>query len=380
MIIDLSFIELWCGHSIIWLVWQILKIVIGILIAYLIIYFYLKKNKSKKKKEYFSKIEYDLLAIDIPDSEQGPKGAEQIFAQLASLKEKDFRQLDISLEIIGIDGHIQFLVRTPHLYRDIVESALYAQYPQAGISEVDDYSQIEYLSFPNEQYTLWGSELTLYANEAYPIRTYPDFEDKLAREFKDPLSGLLELLSTLRTSEQFWIQILLRPASSNWQAKGKQLVKDLTAPSEEGKAQRLTLGDARVVEAIQHKISKIGFAVTIRLIYFAKKEIFSKSRIIGVLGAFNQFNTLDMNGFKPFKKSKTRTGLIFPQRCLSRRQNEILNNYQQRKSKSITPWFVLNIEELATIYHFPVISVKAPGIKKTVSKQAEPPFGLPVNE
>jgi len=39
---------------------------------------------------------------------------------------------------------------------------------------------------------------------------------------------------------------------------------------------------------------------------------------------------------------------------------------------------ILNIEELATLYHFPVVSVIPPLIKKTGSKKAEPPFGLPV--
>jgi len=39
---------------------------------------------------------------------------------------------------------------------------------------------------------------------------------------------------------------------------------------------------------------------------------------------------------------------------------------------------ILNTEELATLYHFPVNMVKASLIKKTSSKRAEPPLGLPV--
>ena len=39
---------------------------------------------------------------------------------------------------------------------------------------------------------------------------------------------------------------------------------------------------------------------------------------------------------------------------------------------------ILNTEELASIWHFPVREVKAPLVQKTVSKRAEPPTALPV--
>ena len=42
--------------------------------------------------------------------------------------------------------------------------------------------------------------------------------------------------------------------------------------------------------------------------------------------------------------------------------------------------FVLNIEELASLWHFPVITVKAPQVKKTEAKRGEPPVLLPVGE
>jgi len=50
-----------------------------------------------------------------------------------------------------------------------------------------------------------------------------------------------------------------------------------------------------------------------------------------------------------------------------------INKLFENKKKNI-----LNIEELATLYHFPVVTVSPPLIKKTGSKRAEPPFGLPV--
>jgi len=39
---------------------------------------------------------------------------------------------------------------------------------------------------------------------------------------------------------------------------------------------------------------------------------------------------------------------------------------------------VLNTEELATIWHFPMSHVKTPQVQKTISKRSEPPVGLPI--
>ena len=40
--------------------------------------------------------------------------------------------------------------------------------------------------------------------------------------------------------------------------------------------------------------------------------------------------------------------------------------------------FVLNVEEIATLWHFPAIGIKAPLIKKQEARKAEPPVGLPI--
>ena len=42
-------------------------------------------------------------------------------------------------------------------------------------------------------------------------------------------------------------------------------------------------------------------------------------------------------------------------------------------------YFILNTEELATIWHFPSKFIKAPMLQRTESKKSEPPFSLPRN-
>ncbi len=41
--------------------------------------------------------------------------------------------------------------------------------------------------------------------------------------------------------------------------------------------------------------------------------------------------------------------------------------------------FILNIEELATIFHPPDIGVRSPLLPRVEAKKGEPPVGLPIN-
>ena len=45
-----------------------------------------------------------------------------------------------SLEIASIDGQVHFYVRTPSRVKSLIETQMYAQFPQAQIKEVEDYT------------------------------------------------------------------------------------------------------------------------------------------------------------------------------------------------------------------------------------------------
>ncbi|MCX7779123.1 MAG: hypothetical protein N2259_02695 [Patescibacteria group bacterium] len=378
--------------------------------------------------------QYVLLAIDVPkDNPHGPEVTERLFAHLATagstkgLKKDSsiFTQPRFSFEIISLGGRIQFLVRTPQEYRDLVEAAFYGEYPNAEIHEVDDYTKEAPEKFPHPDYNLWGTEIVLYNQDSYPIRTYPSFEHSLSGEFKDPMSNILEVLNRIREGEQVWLQILITFGGLAWKKRGERLVNKLigTKPKEEGGGLAVLIwklfesvstfiydtifggvygigeksikeeppslisflspGEKDVVAAIQRKISKIGYRTKFRIIYLARKEVYDVHRVIpGVLGMLNQFNTLDMNGFKPDDTVKTvpPSFSLAPTKGLIRKQNEILKAYRERSFRRGTNGYILNIEELATLYHFPVATVEAPLIKKTGSKKGEPPFTLPIKE
>lgn len=370
-----------------------------------------------------------LLCINVPkDNTQSPKAVENIFSQLAGAHKTDnfidkwwkgkFQE-SFSFEIVSTGGYIQFFVRTVTSYRDLVEAAFYAQYPAAEISEVEDYTNFAPDHFPNEEYNLWGTEMILANKQYYPLRSYTEFEHQLSQEFKDPMAALLEAMSKIGPGEHIWIQILLTPTDDAWKEEGLALAKKLVGSKVEHKQslmekaiglpgdvitgiaseafggnteeerkkdppisimQFLTPGERRVLEALQFKLAKIGFKTKIRLMYLGKKEVFHKGRGVSpIIGAIKQFNTLDLNALKPNKVATTHANYFFVQQRIAEKQRKIMKAYKDRSTHRGGSLYMLNIEELAGIYHFPVMEVKAPLVQKTVSKRMEPPIELPMD-
>src|SRR5690606_34574244 len=142
-----------------------------------------------------------------------------------------------SFEIVSIDGYVQYFIQTPKKYRDLVESAIYSQYPEAEISEVPDYTKNVPKNYPDPEWDAFGTEYVLKKNEAYPIRTYTEFEDKSSEEFmfKDPISAILELMGSLKHGEQLWFQIRLTPTDEEWQKKGEDVVNKMLGIKKEAK-------------------------------------------------------------------------------------------------------------------------------------------------
>jgi len=144
----------------------------------------------------------------------------------------------------------------------------------------------------------------------------------------------------------------------------------------ETKIQTLSPGEKSIVEAIEKKLSKVGFEAVIRIVYWGRRDIFSKSNIGAILSYFRQFNTLNMNAFKPNKNVTPSIDYWFKNRREFSRKVKIWYAYKKRLflSKPI----ILNTEELATIYHFPTIFVEAPTVYRVESRKGGPPPTLPV--
>ncbi len=402
-------------------VWWIVLIVVG---GYVFSRLWMKF----RQRAWVSKIEWVNLSIDIPkENIRPPFAAEQIFAGIYGIMHgrnvveqywEGQIQEWISCEIIGVGGEVRFVIRCPKYFRNVMEAQVYAQYPEAEIREMDDYVNLTPEDVTRGDHDLWGTELKLLKPDAYPIRTYVSFEKQVSLEEKivDPAAAVTEVMSNLKPGEQMWIQILVQPVDDAWKKEGEKEIKkvigaavekrkpslvqqeigDFTrrlaeapfkVPTEAEKAgkeeggwptmmQFLSPSERNVAEVIGSNISKVGFNTKIRFIYIAKKELFSKSqRVSAMMGAINQFTIQDLNGFTPDKLTKTAADYILVNTRLNTKKRKILKNYKLRNLDK--PLFVLNIEELATAFHPPVATVKAPQMIKTKTRKAQPPAGLP---
>lgn len=385
-------------------------------------------------------IKYVFLAIDVPrGNEQSPKAVENVFTYLhgahmtINVMERWWIgewQLRHSMEIVSIDGYIQYVIRTPVKYRDLVEAAIYSQYPDAEITEINDYCLAAPTYFPNEEWDLTGVEFTYFRPQAYPIKTYRHFEVQNAGEdeavFKDPNASLMALLSSLGPGEQIWYQILIQPIGFDWMGiaddekkkvfgeeidKNKgiletlvdlflQLLHDLgeilyqlwgDVKTEEKKKEEkkgksmieLTPGEKKKIEYMEDKVSKVAFNTKIRFIYLAKKEVFQKGKAFGgFVGYMKQFIDIDLNGLKPdMELTMTRAYYFFVEERRNFRKRNIMRGYRGRDGAIGKLPMIMNVEELATLWHFPLESaVKAPLLQKAPGRKAEAPMSLPVHD
>src|SRR3990167_583150 len=127
-----------------------------------------------------------------------------------------------SFEIASFGGEIHFYIWCWHNWRPNVEAMMYAYYPEVELVEVEDYAmKFKYDPEKHECFaTDWRYEPR---NDAYPIRTYIDFElDKDPKEEYrvDPLAEVLERMSNLKPSEQMWIQIIITLCKDTRRKKG----------------------------------------------------------------------------------------------------------------------------------------------------------------
>jgi len=380
-----------------------------------------------RQGKYAQTLSNMILAIDIPkNNEQTPKAVESIFAHLAgahmsiNFYEKWWVgkfQEKFSLELISINGHVQFLIRTPTQFRDLVEAAVYSQYPDAEITEVEDYTKDIPIEYPDEVWDFWGSELILVEKDYLPIRTYISFEHPLTGDLKDPMGAVMEQFSNLKNGEQLWFQIIIEPISQDWADKGVEFMNKIMGKTSAGGGKgvmgmlkgetanfagemrdqitglygqagdesgsfdmfKLTPREKNQLEGTEQKISKIGYKCALRMAYVARKEVMNKSKVLnGFFGTMKQFCTNNLNALKPdIKRTGTRANYLFIKRRIKNRQRKLMRNYKNRAHWEGSTPFVLNIEELATIFHFPIIDVKAPLVQKTESIRSEPPAATP---
>lgn len=322
-----------------------------------------------------------LLVLEIPrTNDKKELSAEQMFAALHGIL-KNKRELltgpqdHVSFEIASIGQRIRFYVWLPSHLQSFVEGQIYAQYPTAQITELDD----DYTQRNLKQAVLYSTELTLTDHETIPIKTFPSFE-------VDPLAAITATLAKLeQPDEEMWVQIIARPISDEWHRQStkainriksgrglwtnaglasinyiSQAIGAMVAPSTTAKAYEPNERDKTRITAIEEKSRKLGYQVKIRILYAGNDQNSARMHMQAMVGTFKQFNTTNLNGFQSKFASFDRVKL---------------GDYQKRSF--VDKGFILNIEELASVFHLPHTSVETPNIAWATTKTAEPPSNLP---
>jgi hypothetical protein len=340
--------------------------------------------QNVRKQRWVTGSESTLLMLEVPrNNDKRELSAEQLFASLhgilrpkQELIKEGAIQEHISFEIAAVNQQIRFYIWAPRHLRNFIEGQVYAQYPSVNIAEVpEDYARQE---LP-EGYIAQSMELQLANADYLPIQTFNSFE-------VDPLGGITAVLAKLEEpGEQAWIQILARPIDDSWHRKGEAFIARLKgggagggnklqkllgdffvalwrppAGSSEGSSQpELSDQQKAMIQSANDKIAKLGYEVKIRFVHIGTDRNLTRLRMQALFGAFKQFNDVT-NSFKVGTRASG---------------EEAVKHYRARLF--LKRGSILNIEELASLYHLPHTNVETPNMVWANNKTAEPPSNLP---
>lgn len=381
-------------------------IIPGLILVFLLIvlaFIMVLNAETNEKNSIFGGLEMVLFLVMMPQYSPKKEGEaqkeeknlisqmEQVFANFLYLKKPRLFQtppccaFEIASQIGSSD--ISFYVAVPRYLESVFEKYVQGVYPNAVVDKVpQDYTIFE------PQGATTGAYLKLAESSLFPISTYQTLET-------DPLALVTNNLSKISANEGGAVQVLIRPLSKlNLRKRGEKALKKVR----EGKAVRLAviqafrgpvveaiedmsrvlfgkdqkkkeeeLGlrdreqtfDQKGYDAIQSKIQKQPFEVNIRVVASAQSGGRAEEILNHLTSAFSQFSLSAINSLEVKEVYKRELqGLVY---------DFSFRNFSKKQSN------ILNLEELASIYHFPTQYIETPYIKAAKSVSAPPPTDLP---
>lgn len=285
------------------------------------------------------------LTLKLPrETEVTVEAAKTFLASLNSINKFSFvdrikgkKPKALSLEIVLINQQIFFQIVCDISLVPFVEAQIQANYPLVVIQK-----NKQEVNFPEMEVV----KLSLKSGSYYPLNTFVDFKDV------DPISGVLGVLAKGDSTDAAIIQIALQSISSSWQ-KGGLAYAQRGTKKEDG-----TYTPRSDAEIIKQKVNEPGFKTSIR-IASNNKDLLSK-----IIASFSVFANPEGNSFSPKKG-------IFPnKKGLHKAFTQRVVNDNQ----------VMNINELATIWHLPSMQIKTLGIVWGAKVLSEPPINLPTSD
>lgn len=282
------------------------------------------------------------LSLRIPRNTQVTPEAAQTF--LSSLTQINYlsnlerilgkKPKSLSLEIGLINQQITFFITADSEIIPYVETQIQSAYPLVIIEKSKD-------PLLNQKYKTLV--LSLSKGSYYPIATFDKFNEV------DPLSNILSVLSKTNPNSFVYLMITLEAAGGGWQTKAKSY-------SEKGEKNELGVWSKRAdANVIIEKINYPGFWSTIYLLSDANNTLTE------LTGAMSVFSRPDGNRFVGKRPNFINKNSI---------ENAVVGRHSMGKN-------ILNIAEIATVWHLPSEKIKVSSIAWGTSVLSEPPVNLP---
>lgn len=319
---------------------------------------------------------------------------ETIFASIGGLSaQKGFRSWlfgrndHFSFEVVANKKKIAFYIVAPRGMDRYVEQQINAYYPSAVIEEVEDYNIFR----PNNEVV--AGYLKTKRSFIFPLKTYQHQE-------ADSMNSIINVLSKMDENEGIAIQYLVRSARPFWHARirditagigrGKSLreaisqstrskplaifmgflnifktrsQEDILKEQQRSQVPRLTAMEEEMLKGIEAKNSKAGLDVNLRIVVTAQDKSRAGLYLSNLANAFSQFNHYEY-------------GNSFNQKIITGGQERLINDFIYRRYNDNIA-FLLNTEELASLYHLPLKNTETPNILWLNAKYAPAPASIP---
>lgn len=378
-----------------------------------------------------------FLRIQLPaEILSTPKSMEQVFHSIHGIMgyirpsyQVVWRQRQpwISCEVLGMNGSMYFIVAVEKQRRPTIENALYSEYPDIEIEEIEDYTLTVPLDIPNKDWNLYGYEFGLNDEDIWQFKTFMEWgidqETEPLRNV-DPLSQLAEFCTSLKPGEYLWWQLLMSPVpEGDWHKRARKVRAQFDYPAEpkpstssqvfqgisdffslvlgreteadEKKQERVrfpTTIEVGIVKVLGAKLERPSFEVNMRFLYLGQRDVYESTRRAAIRGFVRPFADYTNNSFRSQEKTETRIRqfvYLLPEMRVDLKRRRMLWYYRMRYLRREEVEFGefgfvqrniiyrLNTLELATLYHFPGKEVSAPGLSRLPFRKAQPPSQLP---
>lgn len=311
----------------------------------------------------------------------------------------------VGLEMGMADGKVSLFIRTTEDSASLIESQLYAQYPDTDIEFLmkDSFAV-------KEGEEVVSADLGLKNISIYPIKRHPQFDDLLSGANMDPIAGMLSTLARYPLpGMRGHVHIAIEPVSSKYRKRALKLMPYL------GK------GLAKKWKSYAHWLASLalaeGFSGAFKRMLFRMLTMFGRASAASSEKAPEKPMTEDSTSSRSHEKEDSaaaakdkmnrllfscnmRLSVIVPKgKTAEGRQKLVemasaLRQFTLPQSNEFTvlqafespvlplgfraPKFVLSNEELATLWHVPTILVQTQNLDRVISKKLEPPVNLPI--